>query len=211
MASKHQKIRVQLEKAAQAGLNVLMEGPHGTGKTSLAIGVAGGARLRLKYYSASTLDPFVDLVGLPVPTTDDEGNRSLTYHRHVDINEAEIVFFDELNRAHMKVLNAVLEMIQFRSINGEPLPKLRAVFAACNPADGTYEVQDLDPALVDRFHMHVLFGPEPDKEWFSKRFNGVGLALYDWWVTDLDGEQQRHVSPASSSTLGCSSRMTVIR
>ncbi|MDO9543283.1 MAG: MoxR family ATPase [Kiritimatiellia bacterium] len=168
--STHKETHDILVKAAKAGLNVLLEGPHGTGKTAVITEVAHELGFRLKYYSSSTLDPFVDLVGLPVPRTDAQGKPTVIYHRPTDINEAELVFFDEFNRAQPKVLNSILEMIQFRSINGEKLPNLKTVFAACNPAADAYDVVDLDPALLDRFHIHMIFNPGPDREWFAKRF-----------------------------------------
>ncbi len=164
----HRQLFEKLLRAGTLGYNVLMEGPAGTGKTTLVMEVAKKLGLRLKYYSASTLDPFVDLVGLPTPVVRKDGRLGLDFHRQDDINEAQLVFFDELNRAHAKVLNAVFEMIQFHTINGDPLPHLQAVFAACNPSDGDYQVTDLDPALVDRFHMHLHFGPNPDRAWFAE-------------------------------------------
>lgn len=191
----HQQLLDKLRHAGENDFNVLMEGPAGTGKTSLVKQVAAELGLRLKYYSASTLDPFVDLVGLPTPVTGDDGNRSLVFHRQDDINQAELIFFDELNRAHSKVLNAVLEMIQFQTINGERLPQLKCVFAACNPPDEEYQVTELDPALVDRFHVHLQFGNAPDRNWFVERYGDTGLALCEWWSADLSGDQGRLISP----------------
>ena len=191
----HRQLLEKLRRAGELGFNVLMEGPAGTGKTSLVQQVAKELDLRLKYYSASTLDPFVDLVGLPTPVVHDDGRRSLEFHRQDDINNAELIFFDELNRAHAKVLNAVLELIQFHTINGELLPHLIAVFAACNPADGDYQVTDLDPALVGRFHMHLKFGLEPDRRWFIEKYGDTGRILCDWRAADLEADQALLVSP----------------
>jgi hypothetical protein len=199
----HNQVFEVLSVAAQRGLNVLLEGPHGVGKTALMITVANDLGLKLKYYSTSTLDPFVDLVGLPVPHVDAQGNPVIRFHRPDDINQAELIFFDEFNRAQPKVMNAVFEMIQFRSINGEPLPKLKAVFAACNPASEEYNVMDLDPALLDRFHIHMTFAPGPDHDWFIDRFGqNVGAALHDWWAADLKKEQQHLVSPRKLEHIG---------
>jgi ATPase family associated with various cellular activities (AAA) len=199
----HDQVYGILKTAASTGLNVLLVGPHGVGKTALLTGVANDLGLRMKYYSSSTLDPFVDLVGLPVPHVNAQGKHTVMFHRPDDINQAELVFFDELNRAQPKVLNAVFEMIQFRSINGEPLPNLKAVFAACNPASEEYNVADLDPALLDRFHIHMTFAPGPDREWYIARFGKLsGAALYDWWAADLKKEQQSLVSPRKLEHIG---------
>lgn len=203
MITKHDDIMNILRKAAKAGLNVLIEGTHGTGKTSLITQVARELGLSMKYYSTATLDPFVDLVGLPVPGIDAAGHPGVIYHRPRDIDQADLVFFDEFNRAQPKTLNAVLEIVQFHTINGEPLPRLKAVFAACNPVAKDYDVVPLDAALVDRFHVCVRFEPGPDLAWFRTRFNEeLATALCDWFHTDLDMLQQQSVSPRKLEHIG---------
>lgn len=200
---RHADITDFLRKAAEGEMNVLLEGTHGTGKTSLICQVADEMGLQLKYFSTATLDPFVDLVGLPVPKTDEKGRPSIVYHRQTEISDAELLFFDELNRAQPKTLNAVLEIIQFRTINGEPLPKLKAVFAACNPVSKEYNVVELDAALLDRFHMHITVEPGPDAAWFRKQLGrDLGNALCDWYDTDLDPGQQAMVSPRRLEYIG---------
>lgn len=191
-----------LRQAILNALNVLIEGPHGQGKSSVILTVAAEFGLRVKYFSASTLDPFADLVGIPVPVEQD-GQRRLVYHQQQELLEAELLVFDELNRAHPKVLNAVYEIVQFRQVNGTPLPRLRSVIAAMNPPDNAYQVQELDPALVDRFHFYISFRPGPDDDWFKAAFGGkLGCALLDWYRTDLDQTQQAAVSPRRLEYLG---------
>src|SRR5439155_607532 len=75
-----QENREIVKRAVQAGLNVLVEGPHGVGKTSLALDGAAELNLRVKYWSASTLDPF-DLVGIPVPVYKDGVPLRIVYRR----------------------------------------------------------------------------------------------------------------------------------
>lgn len=184
----------ELQKALEAGLNVLLEGPFGVGKSSIVFSVAGQLGLRVQYFSAATLDPFADLVGVPVPVMQEPTPR-LRYVRPDYIAHAEVLFFDELNRAHPKVLNAVFEIIQFHSINGEPLPRLRAVVAAINPASAGYHVQELDPALLDRFHLHLTVAFGPSLEWFVERLGDrLGRALVAWHQADLDDAQRRAIT-----------------
>lgn len=184
----------ELKKALQAAFNILLEGPYGAGKSSIVLRAADELGLKMQYFSASTLDPFADLVGIPVPVMDEQ-NRRLVYVRPDYIQGAEVLFFDELNRAHPKVLNAVFEIIQFHSINGEPLPRLRAVVAAINPASAGYHVQELDPALLDRFHLHMQVAFGPNLDWFVTRFGDkLGRALVAWHQTDLDDPQRKSIS-----------------
>ena len=49
------------------GLNVLLVGNHGVGKSAMVLEEAKRQGLKMKYYSSSTLDPWSDLVGIPVP------------------------------------------------------------------------------------------------------------------------------------------------
>lgn len=192
----------ELKKALQAALNVLLEGPFGVGKSSIIFSVAEELGLRVQYFSASTLDPFADLVGVPVPVMDDQVRR-LLYVRPDHIQHAEVLFFDELNRAHPKVLNAVFEIIQFHSINGEALPRLRAVVAAINPASAGYHVQELDPALLDRFHLHLHAAFGPSLDWFVARSGDkLGRALVAWHQTDLDDAQRKFITNRRLEYLG---------
>ena len=184
-----------LRTAVQAGLNVLIEGAHGQGKTALVAVVTGETQLRTAYFSASTLDPFADLVGLPMPVAENGEYRRVVYLRPESVTNAQVMFFDELNRAHPKVLNAVFELIQFRSINGDRLGSLRNVVAAINPPDAGNHAQELEPALLDRFHVFISLLTPPQAHWFEARFGSkLGKALVDWHMTDLDEAQRALVT-----------------
>lgn len=198
------EISALLRNAVSLGFNVLIEGPHGCGKSSVVRAVVADLGLTLKYFSAPTLDPFADLVGIPVPLTDADRPR-LRFLRDDSIQSAEVIFVDELGRAHPKTLNAVFEMIQFRTINGERLPQLRSIIAATNLTGDGYDVTELDPALVDRFHLYVRLTAGPDRKWFVSRFGEqVGHALVDWYETDLDEHQRKQVSHRRLEYIGIS-------
>lgn len=164
-------------------LNVMLIGLHGVGKTQVVLDECKAKGLRMKYFSCSTLDPFTDLVGVPFARKDDEGNEYLKMVRPRDIDKAEIIFMDEFNRADSKVHNALMEIILFRTINGEPLPNLRMVWAAMNPPGGDYDVEELDPALLDRFDVFEDVAARPSVEYMVSRGirEGVAQALIAWW------------------------------
>lgn len=178
--------------------NILISGEAGTGKTQMVTEASKKLKLNMKYYSAATLDPYADLVGIPVPQND---SKQVEFYRPRTIDEAEIVFFDETNRADPKTLNTIFELVQFRSINGEKLPKLRSVVAAINPNDGNYQVDELDPAFVDRFDVFLQSEPEIDVAYFKKKFNSkVAQAVASFWN---DYERNRKNSSRSSrNTMG---------
>lgn len=141
-----------------AHLNIMIEGLHGTGKTETVVQVAEKMGLTLLYFSAPTLDPFVDMVG--VPRISEDG--TLKFIRDARLEDADIIMIDEFNRADPKATDASLEMVESRTINGVPLPKLKCVIAAQNPPSLDYMVAELDPAMKDRFHVFMTSGDSAD-------------------------------------------------
>lgn len=186
-------------------LNVLLIGEHGTGKTARVKEAFDQAGLKWLYFSASTLDPWVDFIGIPKEAQDEKGNKYIELIRPKPFaeDEVEAIFLDEYNRSPKKVRNAVMELLQFKSINGKRFNNLRIVWAAINPDDvkieGSddfeYDVEKLDPAQKDRFEVHVDVPFKPDKGYFLKKYGeDIAENAIDWW-NDLDQKTRRSVSP----------------
>jgi len=222
------------DKYLDADMNVLLMGLHGTGKTATIQALADSRGIKMKYYSCSTLDPFTDLVGVPTPVMfcdkckadfesrvehrslepkcDGHLDRQLRMVRPRDVDEAELIFFDEFNRADPKVQNAVFEMIQFGSINGEKLPHLKACWAAINPPDDeqNYAVEQIDPALMDRFDVYIEITPKPSVAYMSRFMpDAIAKALKTWWDDHQNairnGQKDAHsdyVSPRRLEKIG---------
>jgi hypothetical protein len=218
-----------IPKAAQyynAGMNVLLIGLHGVGKTEAILDMCREENVVLKYYSCSTLDPFTDLVGVPTPRMYCTGCRvhyattaitcpldsshgdlieSLKMVRPHEIDMAELLFFDEFNRADEKTQNAVFEIIQFRSINGERLPHVKACWAAMNPPDGDYKVSDLDPALIDRFDVFIDINPKPSVAYMQQTLpKPIAQALFSWWSEHNQARRglDNYISPRRLMKIG---------
>src|SRR5436190_1168224 len=106
----------------QHGYNVLFEGRHGVGKTAVVKECFERNNLKWKYFSAATMDPWCDFIGIPKTVKNDGGEDILKYVLPPDFadDSVEALFFDEFNRSHKKVRDAVMELIQFKSINGRP-------------------------------------------------------------------------------------------
>jgi hypothetical protein len=179
-----------LEKYLKLRYNLLLSGRHGTGKTTVVLKTFEDAGFTYKYVSASTLDPWVDLVGVPkvidVPSVGEVPAYTyldLIRPQFIEEDATDAIFFDELNRAPIKVLNAIMEMIQFKSINGHKLNRLKVVWGAINPEDDndTYSVTHLDPAQVDRFHAKIEVPYEVDEEYFNLKYPTVGPVFCEWW------------------------------
>ena len=171
------------KKLLENNFNVILLGLHGTGKTTAIFDLAKEMDIKVAYFSCSTLDPYTDLVGVPVPIERKEGGgRELEMVRPRSIDEAELIFFDEFNRADRQTLNAIFEIIQFKSINGERLPKLKACWAAMNPPNEEYQVVEVDPALLDRFDVFLNVSPHVSVD-YMKDFIKIETAriLKAWW------------------------------
>lgn len=191
--------QARLRQYLKLNYNVLFIGLHGVGKTAViksAFTEAYGDRW--KYFSASTLDPWVDFVGVPKSVDDPKGGQYLDLIRpkFIKYDEVEAIFFDEFNRAPDKVINAVMELIQFKSINGHKLNNLKVVWAAINPEDedDTYSVNHLDPAQLDRFQVHLQIPYKVDEDYFEEKYPMIGPLLCQWWNA-LPGDIQKLVSP----------------
>lgn len=180
------------------GLNVILEGAHGVGKTAVVKQVFEEANLNWKYYSAATMDPWVDFIGVPKTVKDSNGNDVLELVKPSELanDTVEAIFFDEFNRAPSKVMNAVMELIQFGSINGRKFNNLKVVWAAINPfdEDGTYSVESIDPAILDRFHINIKVPYELDTGYLFKTYGATSKPFVKWWH-ELPKELKFKVSP----------------
>ena len=190
------ELQTNLEKLAIAHKNVLLIGHHGVGKTTVAKQAFEAAGLKMKYFS-STIDPWAHLVGIPVPKAG-----KITFAKDNSLQEAEVLFFDEVNRASEVVRNMILEIVQFQTVNGDPLPNLKCVWAAINPPDGDYQVEGLDPALTDRFHAFFNVEAAPSIGYLAKHMpEKVAMELVSWWST-LNDEQKKAVPPRRLEYIG---------
>jgi len=187
---------------AENGLNVLISGPHGVGKTAIAkkvfTEVFGEHGKDWIYFSAATMDPWVDFVGVPKEVTED-GNKylSLVKPKHFADGSIKAIIFDEFNRSPAKVRNAVMELIQFKSINGQPFENLKCIWACINPHDDDtvhYDVDELDGALLDRFHIMVDAPYAISSEYFIEQYGETGKVAAEWWES-LPEESKRAISP----------------
>jgi len=185
------------------GYTVLLEGKAGTGKTSITLEAFEKAGLKYAYFSGSTLDPFIDFCGVPVKVDGPNGAViKLILPEHMKPEEIEAIFIDEYNRTHKKVRNALLELIQFKTINGRPFGKLRVIWAAINPApkddddiENAYDVERLDKAQQDRFIIQVSLPYECSEDYFVKKYNNsLAKSAIQWW-NDLPEKVKDRVSP----------------
>lgn len=184
--NKRELTPVRLDKWRDLGVNVLMIGEKGTGKTQNAIECFQRAKAKFAYFSAPTLDPWIHVIGIPkVKTVDGVDWLDFILPRKMD-NSLEFIMLDEFNRCPPLIRNAIMELVQFKTINGREFPKLKAIWAAINPVESAggsvYDVHELDPAQLDRFHVIIETPNKPCIKYFSKKFGSEnGKILVEWW------------------------------
>jgi hypothetical protein len=184
--------------------NVLLRGKHGVGKTSMILEAFKEAGLKNDewlYFSGSTLDPWVDFVGVPKEKIDPSTGESfleLVRPKAMASDKVRVIFIDEYNRSHKKIRNAAMELIQFKSINGKKFPNLKAIWVAVNPdneEDAEYDVETIDPAQLDRFQIQVDIEYKPHRGFFVSKYGAdMASAAIGWW-NSLPKDMQNGVSP----------------
>lgn len=183
-------------------LNVIFIGYHGCGKTERVKAAFERAGKKWKYFSCPTLDPWTDLIGIPT-VKEENDKRYIDYIKPKDfaLDQVECIFLDEFNRAKSKVKNACMELIQFKSINGVKFNNLKVIWVAINPEpkdeeqELRYDVEKLDPAIKDRFHLHIHVPYTLSEEYFTQKYGKrVQKGVFEWWGT-LDEKTKLAVSP----------------
>lgn len=192
----------KLQFAIENGLNVIIEGKHGVGKTSIIQKVIENNDLKqhLEYvsFSAATMDPWIDFLGIPrMSESNGEPVIKLVKPEYINPNEIKVLFFDEFNRSPKRVRNAVMELIQFKSVNGVKFPKLRCIWAAINPEDTsfTYDVEKIDPAQMDRFHLQYRIKDNICLEFFTQKYGSEKAYNVSEWYDSLDKKDKDKISP----------------
>lgn len=178
-----------LDQWVKTESNVLLIGEKGVGKSHKIIDTFKRNNLKYAYFSGATLDPWIHLLGIPKARIGDDGVEKMEFILPENLdNNVQAIFCDEWNRTNKIVRNALLELQQFKSINGRKFPNLKMVWGAINPPksedddSSEYDVDELDPAQLDRFHIIVELPNEPDLQYFKNKFGDYrGKILTDWW------------------------------
>ena len=179
-----------IRAAAMSDDTVLLEGPHGVGKSDAAkqIQIEDGYHMETRFLSHQEVG---DLIGSPHTIVNEDGNSITTWAVPIWLQRMSdaakqgkkcLLCLDELNRAPLDVRQSAMQLVLERQIHEHILPTVNGqrtcVIAAINPAD-EYQVDELDPALLDRFLCATI---EADaKVWLKwARENGVNQIVRDF-------------------------------
>lgn len=136
----------------------------GMGKTSVIKQFAKDKGVNCVDVIASQLLPH-EISGMAMPEHKEQKMVYFDYKMFYDLNDNDIIFFDELLNANPMVLNACLTILENRTlISGRKLPKVMIV-AAANPQGA----QILTPQIKERFIFYNLkFDKSSWKKYMSK-------------------------------------------
>jgi hypothetical protein len=184
------QMRIAMKHVDQA---VLVIGESGVGKTTMIEEAAETMNLKVAYFNAPTMDPYLNLVGIPNVRRDKEGRACLEFVRKHDLEHVDMIFLDEINRVSHATQNQLFELVHARTINGVPFRRLRSVWAAINPPrdDITRAVQELESALGGRFDAIVTVEAAPKiKHYIGPGRKGqigasVAKTCLRWWYKEI--------------------------
>lgn len=180
---------------------LLLKGIHGVGKSESIKKYMEDRGYRMATLFLGQAADAGDIVGLPsrIESVDGEGNKVLITDFAppkwwpLDMNEKVVIFLDEINRGKPEIMQCVMDMVLNRTLNGRKLPAETRIIAAMNPMDdGYYQVEELDPALLDRFNVYD-FRPSVD-EWLEWAYD----AKVNNAVIGFIGKHNDHLDPPNS-------------
>lgn len=151
----------QVVAAMLAGGHVLIEDLPGTGKTTLAKGlaIAIGAEFRRIQFTPDLLPADITGGSVYTPSTGE-------FHLRQGPVFTQVLLADEINRATPRTQSALLEAMEERQVSvdgiAQPLPELFWVIATQNPVE-FHGVFPLPEAQMDRFLVRLSLG-YPDEE-----------------------------------------------
>lgn len=151
-----------------SGQNIFLFGRRGTGKTEITFKAAQELKYKVNYINLSVIER-PDLAGYPNINSPGE---VITFKSPyflpalLENNSPDtIILFDEVDKAPPEITAPLLEILQFRKINGKPLNVQSCVLTGNFLNEGAYS-NAINTALLDRGAKFVLkFDFERWSEW----------------------------------------------
>lgn len=126
----------------------LLIGDHGIGKSQAVYQLAEELKLPVRERRLSQMTEG-DMIGLP--KMEGESTKFCPPDWYMDAcNKPCVLFLDEINRATPEIMQAAFQIVLDKELNGYKLHPETRVFAAINQSVN-YQVNEMDPALMDRF------------------------------------------------------------
>jgi len=138
--------------------NLFLFGRRGVGKTHIALQAAQECNLKVNYINLSVIER-PDLAGYPDINSPGDVitfKAPIFLPKLLEDNKADsIILFDEVDKAPPEVTAPLLEILQFRAINGIPLNVAGCILTGNLANEGAYSNQ-ISSALLDRGAKYIL-------------------------------------------------------
>lgn len=130
---------------------------EGLGKTEIVLQAAKECKFKVNYINLSVIER-ADLAGYP--NINDPGDfvtfKSPQFLPKLTGPKADsIILFDEVDKAPPEVTAPLLEILQYKTINGNPLNIVNCILTGNLAAEGSYSNQ-ISSALLDRGAKYIL-------------------------------------------------------
>jgi hypothetical protein len=204
---------VHVLRAAQlANDSVIMEGLHGIGKSQIVVQYSNENVYHLETLFLSHQE-VGDIIGIPDTITNKDGIKNTVWsvpiwlqrmHDAAAQGKKCVLLLDEINRAPIDVRQSAMQLVLEGKIHEHELPVVGGIrtqiVAAINPP-GEYQVDELDPALMDRF-LHISIEADAQVWVAHQRSTGENQIVSDFI---LEYPDRIHWTPADGG-IGASPR-----
>ncbi|GIV21892.1 MAG: hypothetical protein KatS3mg023_3643 [Armatimonadota bacterium] len=202
-----------IRKAIQHGMNVLVIGPHGIGKTEAIRHLVETEFPQFKcvYTSVSQIHKADILAPFP---TEKHGRRWMTYIPHDMFDSFDerdnthkpiVLILDEFNRnlEEPDIYNALLEVMRSHSLCGVPL-NIQSIIGLANPdKDGRYfNTSPLEITVLDRFQLKLrvdMYDLGAD-QYLLEKYPDHAPAVMEWVLT-LPEDKRWMVPPRTQESI----------
>lgn len=138
--------------------NIFLFGRRGTGKTDIALQAAKECNLKVNYINLSVIER-PDLAGYPNVNSDSDVITFKSPYFLPTLKDGavsdSIILFDELDKAPAEVTSPLLEILQFKRINGKPINAAACLLTGNLLNEGAYS-NLISTALLDRGAKYIL-------------------------------------------------------
>ena len=182
--------------AALGGHNVYLEGAPGIGKTSRVKALLAQHDIDVAYFSVPAMSP--EDMAVPFPNEDGTFLEMLIVGKLARPGR-KIVVLDEARRGDRRIQNALMELIQERTVGGMPVPGLIGTIALNNPpfiGGMRLSVGRVDLAQAARYRLSIQLDATDTKfdDYLVGKYGDQISPFIEWWKEDLDDDGRALIS-----------------
>lgn len=196
-----------LDAVLRDGINVFFEGVPGTGKTSKIKAYLAKHNTDVVYYSVPALSP--EDLHVPFPAADGSVLEIMPQAKLVSTpanGGKKVIVLDEVCRGVRRTQNALMEVIQERTVGGQVIPGLAGNIGINNPkavAGFKLDVGKSDMAQATRWTLSIQLN-NVETGWSGYLYETYGdeiTPFIEWWQDDLDDLGRVLITPRTIERL----------